>query len=75
MYYRVYREGFGMMGPVFLVVSSGESPLEHATRADETMKMLGEPYSALLQEVINLTMKFEEYEGWMRPDLSYKGGM
>ncbi len=70
-YYRVYRSGFGTMGPYFMVVSSAKNASEWEARSAENRKLLGPEMGELLNQALKLTLRFESVSGWIRPDLSY----
>lgn len=71
-YYRVYRGGFGTMGPVFVVASAAKSPTAWYAMAEASQKKTGGKTAELIEEARKYTLKFESYSGMMRPDLAYK---
>ncbi|MDX1478564.1 MAG: hypothetical protein R3301_12715 [Saprospiraceae bacterium] len=73
-YYRVYRSGFGAMGPFYMVASAAKDAQDWHNRLAAVEKAGGEKRQALLQEALSLTRKYERRTGWIRPDLSYMSG-
>ena len=71
-YYRVYRGGFGTMGPVFMVVSAAKSPADWYAMAEASGKKTEGKTQELIEEALKYTTKFENYTGVIRPDLGYK---
>jgi len=70
-YYRVYRGGFGIMGPVFMVASAAKSPADWWAKVEASQKKTGDKVAKLMEEALRLTTKFESFTGMMRPDLGY----
>ena len=70
-YYRVYRSGFGTMGPFYMVASAAKSPQALQDKQDRVAKATGEKRQMLLSKALGLTRKYETMNGWIRPDLSY----
>ncbi len=70
-YYRVYRGGFGTIGPVFMVASAAKSPADWYAMAEASEEKTGGKTQELVQQALKFTTKFESFTGWMRPDLGY----
>jgi hypothetical protein len=70
-YYRVYRSGYGTMGPYFMVASAAKSPQDWQSKADDSAKKLGDEFRNLIGEAFALTRHYERSHGWIRPDLTY----
>ncbi len=71
-HYRIYRSGFGSMGPYILVVHSAKDAADHARKIDENRQLLGEEFLPLLGEFTAQAWKIEQVHGSIRPDLSYQ---
>lgn len=65
--YRIYTGGFGTE-PVIVVVQSGKNAADFYARNDATTKLLGD-VGPLLARTWAVTQRFEQRDGWMRPDL------
>lgn len=72
MHYRVYKSGFGAMGPFYMVAVASEGEAQGAQRGDENWELMKDDFGPLLNELNKHTRKMEEKRGWMRPDLAYK---
>lgn len=68
-HYRVYRSGFGARGEFLMVAVASANPQEDATMGAENQQMLGEEGRATMDALFKMLRKYEEYNGWMRPDL------
>lgn len=71
LYYRVYRSGFGTMGPFFMVAIAAKNPQDMQSKMEAAQKKTGDAHRKLLDEAMGLTRKYERVRGWVRPDLSY----
>lgn len=71
LYYRVYRSGFGTMGSFYMVAVSAKDAVEIEQKGAANDQLLGEGAKAIFGKVYGLSLKFEEYAGNIRPDLSY----
>ena len=71
MHYRVYKSGFGAMGPFYMVAVASAGEAEGAQRGDENWEVMKDDFGPLLNELNKHTSKMEEKRGWMRPDLAY----
>ena len=69
--YRVYRSGFGAMGPYILVVSSAKSAVDHGRKIEENRALIGKEFLDLYNKLLSYCWKFEQVHGSIRPDLSY----
>jgi hypothetical protein len=69
--YRVYRSGFGAIGPYFLVVSSAKSAADHGRKVEENRALVGEEFLDLYNQLLSYCWKFEQVHGSIRNDLSY----
>ncbi|HMC01293.1 MAG TPA: hypothetical protein VKN14_09700 [Flavobacteriaceae bacterium] len=70
-HYRVYHAGFGTDGDYYMVAISSKDEIDSATRGKANDELLGEEAKPVFQKVMQATSKFEEYDGWIRTDLSY----
>lgn len=71
MYYRIYQNGFGLIGDRFVVVISAKSALDYEQKSEANRKLLGEESRALFDDLYNLLSAYNEISGRMRPDLGY----
>ncbi|RMH90973.1 MAG: hypothetical protein D6681_14080 [Calditrichaeota bacterium] len=69
--YRIYLGGLGTEMPLYVVVQWAKNAADFADRQARVNEMLGEEGKALGVKTMALTRKFEQKNGWMRPDLSY----
>lgn len=69
--YRVYRNGFGQMESYYLVSVSAKDEVDAAQRSKANEEVLGPDRWEVFSKVMNYTSRMEEYNGEMRPDLSY----
>lgn len=70
-YYRVYKSGFGARGEFYMVAIASKSPLDQAQISKENDALLGEEGNNAMQALFANLLKYEVYEGRMRPDLAY----
>lgn len=72
-HYRVYSSGFGTMESFYMVAISSKDEVDAAQRAKANQDVLGswEERWEVFSQVMNNTSRMEEYNGDMRPDLSY----
>ena len=69
--YRIYHSGYGVIGEYYLAVVSAKDEQSYAKTADENDALLGDDWLKLFGELLQLTDKYENISGKMRPDLSY----
>lgn len=69
--YRIYHSGYGVIGEYYLAVVSAKDEQSYAKTADENDALLGDEWLKLFGELLQLTDKYENISGRMRPDLSY----
>ena len=70
-YYNVYRNGFGQMESYYLVSIPAKNEIDSATRGEANKDVLGPDRWDTFSKVMNYASRTEEYNGEMRPDLSY----
>jgi hypothetical protein len=68
--YRIYTGGIGTE-PMVMVVQWAKSAEEFYAQQAKTREALGD-VKDLESRTMAITRKFESYDGWIRPDLSYK---
>ena len=71
-YYRIYHTGFGITDNYYLVAISSKDEIDSATRAKANDELLGDGAKEIFGKVMDATSKFENFSGWMRPDLYYQ---
>jgi hypothetical protein len=69
--YNVYHSGFGSDESYFMVAVAGKSTLHIAQSSEEDDVLLGEEKDAAFFEMIQLTSRYDQVNGTIRPDLSY----
>ncbi|WP_033958651.1 hypothetical protein [Psychroserpens jangbogonensis] len=69
--YNVYHSGFGSDESYFMVAVAGKSALHIAQTGEDNDVLLGEGKDAVFFEMIQLTSKYDQVNGTIRPDLSY----
>jgi len=69
--YRIYTGGLGTEN-LIMVVQWAKSADEFYAQQAETREILGDEAKELMGRTMAITRKFESYDGWIRPDLSYK---
>lgn len=69
--YRLYTGDIGTEVPVYVAVQWAKSPAEFYAQNAKNEELLGEEGQALLDKTMAITHKFEQKDGWIRPDLSY----
>lgn len=70
-YYRVYKSGFGTRGAYYMVAIASKDPLDQAQMSKENDVLLGEDGNKAMQALFGNLLKYEVYEGRMRPDMAY----
>ncbi len=75
VHYRVYRSGFGTRGEFFMVAVASASELDEATESAANRELLGEEGQQALGKLFGMLRAYEEYSGWMRPDITNPSGM
>lgn len=70
-YYRIYNSGFGVTESYYMVAVSAKDELDSATRGKANDELLGEGAQEIFGNVMAASSKFEEFTGWIRPDLAY----
>ncbi|NNF02743.1 MAG: hypothetical protein HKN22_08660 [Bacteroidia bacterium] len=70
--YRVYRSGFGTVGTYYLVAFAAKDEADFAAKFAKHRELGGQNLLTKLNELRALTDKYEEVEGQVRNDLSYK---
>jgi len=70
-YYRIYHSGFGNDEEYFMVAISAKDPIDAATRSKANDELLGDSAKEVFGKLMQATERFEEFTGWMRPDLFY----
>lgn len=70
-YYRFYRNGFGTMGPYFMIATAAADPADFEKTNKETIEAAGEEGYAIYMKALKLTNKLEIVRGNIREDLSY----
>ncbi len=68
--HRIYTGGLGTE-PLIMVVQWAKSADEFYAQQAKTRETLGD-VKDLMDRTMAITRKFESYDGWIRPDLSYK---
>ena len=71
MHYRVYKSGFGARGEFYIVVVSAKDAIDYAQRASQNQALLGEEGKKTFDDLFASLLRYEEFTGWMRPDLAY----
>ncbi len=71
VYYRVYHSDFGAGEDYYMVAVSYVDPVDAANRGKANNELLGEDAKAVFGKLMNSTERFEEFTGWMKPDLYY----
>ncbi len=69
--YNVYHSGFGSDESYFLVAVAGKSALHFAQMSEEDDALLGDEKDDVFFEMIQLTSRYDQVNGSIRPDLSY----
>ncbi|MFQ5770050.1 MAG: hypothetical protein ACE5HX_05915 [bacterium] len=69
--YRMYTGGIGTEVPLYIVVQWAKNAAEFYAQAAKNDELLGEEGEALGAKTMAITRKFEQKNGWIRPDLSY----
>lgn len=72
MHYRVYKSGFGTRGEFYMVAVAAKDAIDLAQMAKANEELLGEEGHAVFSELFANLLKYEGYEGRMRPDLYYR---
>lgn len=72
LHYRIYRSGFGTMDAFYLVAFAASDGIEFEKNFAEHRRLLGDEGKKLVGELRSLALKYEEVEGMIRPDLSYR---
>ena len=75
VHYRVYRSGFGTRGEFFMVAVASASELDEANQSAANRELLGEEGQQALGKLFGMLRSYEEYTGWMRPDITNPSGM
>jgi hypothetical protein len=75
VYYRVYKSGFGTRGEFFMVAVAAKDEVDYAQKAAANDALLGEDGGKVMWELFNNLLKYEEYTGQMRPDMTYTPSM
>lgn len=70
--YRLYRSGFGLMGPSFWVATAAESPEDFERRREDNRERLGKEGETLFNQLSQTVSKIEIIRGYIRPDLGYQ---
>ena len=70
-HYRVYRNGFGSIESFYMVSISAKDRIDSAQREKANEEVLGPDRWETFNKVMNNISRMEEYNGEMRPDLSY----
>lgn len=71
VYYRVYRSGFGTRGEYYMVAVAAKDELDYAQKAMANDVLLGEDGKKTMWDLFSNLLKYEEFEGQMRPDMAY----
>ena len=71
VHYRVYRSGFGSPKDFFMVAVASADPVDDATKAKANQELMGDAAQAVFGKVLEHTTSWEEFSGYMRPDLAY----
>ncbi len=72
--YRLYRSGFGLMGPSIWVATAAESPEHFERMREDNRELFGREGESLLNELLQTVSKIEVIRGYLRPDLGYQPG-
>lgn len=73
VHYRVYQSGFGTRGAFYMVAVASANAGEDALMRDENRKRFGEEGEATMGKMFNMLRKYEEFSGYMRPDMLATG--
>lgn len=68
--YRVYKSGFGAMGPYFMVVAGAKNAADYAEKNAANGKLLGEEFAPLYEKFLSYCWKVDREHGSIRLDLS-----
>lgn len=72
LHYRVYSDGFGVMGTYFMVAAAAESPEDYERMVVDNRLLLGDEGAELYRELEETISSLEVVRGYIRPDLSYE---
>jgi hypothetical protein len=72
--YWVYMGDMGTDMPLILVAQSAKSAKDYYSRTAQINATLGAEGEALLKKTWSVVRKFEEKDGFIRPDLSFLPG-
>ena len=70
-YYRVYKSGFGTRGEFYMVAIAAKDAIHYATQTQENDALLGEDGKKTMGNLFSNLLKYEVFEGRMRPDMAY----
>ncbi len=69
--YNLFMREMGSEMPLVVVVTWGKNAPDYSSETEKIDAMLGEEGKALAARAMAITRKFEQKDGWARPDLSY----
>ncbi len=70
-YYRVYKSGFGTRGEFYMVAVAAKDPIHYETQSQENQALLGEDGNKTMGDLMGNLLKYEVFEGHMRPEMGY----
>ncbi len=71
VHYRTYKSGFGARGAFYLVAIAAQDAADYATKIAANNQMLGEEWQKIYSDFQASLIKYEAFEGQMRPDMAY----
>jgi len=69
--YRLYMGDLGTDMPVIIVAQSAKSAIDFHSKSEANLKTFGDAGPALLKKTWSVVRKFEQKDGFIRPDLSH----
>lgn len=70
-YYRVYRSGFGSEGEYYMVAIAYQDQVDQAQKSKANNALMNEDDKKVFDKLFSNLLKYEDVEGWIRPDLGY----
>ena len=71
IHYRVYKSGFGTMGPYYMVAVAAKDATQSAQRGAENWELMKGDLEGLFAEMNKYMYKTDEVRGWIMSDLTY----
>ncbi len=69
--YRIYEGELGLDSPMFMMVKPFKDRPDWVNKAEEIGNILGDDQTMIQGKITDLMIKFEHYNGRMRPDLAH----